>query len=173
MPKIQLRNALICDKVYQDDFELACVNRVYPGRLVIDSVPSVFELFVFCTFAVETDVPMRLEFKLAGPRVTAGGAGILDNSSDYFEIIAPFFTYLDGPAELSFRWRVDDGKWSKPIRWGVEISDDAVYLDDSNVQIMRALFNARGSATRLIDRAIVRSIATPKTRRPVAEEIAE
>jgi hypothetical protein len=89
--------------------------------------------------------------------VKAGGGGILDESSDYFEVMAPFFTYLDSPAEITFKWRLDSGRWSKAVKWAVEIDDDAVHLDTENVMILRTLFNARGHATKLLDRAIVRA----------------
>ena len=158
MTQVQLRNAIICDRIYQDDYDLSCLNRVYPGKIILETVPSYFELYIYCAFSVTTDEPAKLEFKLEGPRVKAGGGGILDDSSDYFELVAPFFTYLDSPTEITFKWRTNEGRWSKAVRWAVEVADGAVHLDTESVDTLKNLFNARGHATRLLDRAIVRAM---------------
>lgn len=161
MATASLRNAILCDRVYQDDYELAYINRIYPGKIILETIPSVLQLYIYCAFSVETDKPARLEFKLEGPKVTAGGAGAFDESSDHFEIIAPFFTYLDAPSEITFRWRLDEGKWSRAVKWQVQVHEEAVHLDTESVNTLRMLFNARGHATRLLDRADIRSIDRP------------
>lgn len=143
-PKPLFRGALLCDSVYSAADGTKHLCGVKQGQIDIDTKPAFMKGIVFAYFDLLEPGEYRLHLEVEAPGFRARGTAepAIGGNGAYVELETPIYALVSEDSVLRFRWKVDEGRWSKPVEWRLALKDKARELDEGEVSLLRDLFVA-------------------------------